>query len=128
NRLDAARLAHAPHLHFARVPQLGKLPVAEAVLLGVPQQIVANGVQAGARPQAVLHLHDVADIVQEPAVDLGALVDLVDRHARLDGVADVPDALRIGRGQLGKDLTFAGLIRRAPQILVVAADAEAPRF
>ena len=50
DRFDAARLADATDLHFARVPQLGELPVAEAVLLRVPQEIIAHRFQAGAGP------------------------------------------------------------------------------
>ena len=40
-----------------------------------------------------LGVDDLLDLGQEPAIDLGVLVDFLQRHADAEGVGDVPQAL-----------------------------------
>ena len=47
-----------------------------------------------------LELDDLLDLVEEPRVDLREAVDLLEREAVLERVADVPDALGPGLAEL----------------------------
>ncbi len=40
-------------------------------------------------------LHDLSDIVQKPAVDLGQLEDFIDRHAILERLREMENPLRV---------------------------------
>ena len=60
------------------------------MLLGLQQQGRRGAVQAGAGTQAILHFHQVLQVVQEPRVDLGPLVDV--RH-RLHAVPNGTDKI-----------------------------------
>jgi hypothetical protein len=57
-------------------------------------------VPRGVRVQLQLDLDDLLDLHQEPRVDLGDLLHLVQRPAGGEGVAHVPDALGAGLAQL----------------------------
>ena len=60
-------------------------------MLGYP--LIATGLGFDPQTTGVLlgaTIHDVAQVVQEPAIDPGAGVDVVHRHPGLEGVADVP--------------------------------------
>ena len=87
-------------------------------------QISLGGRRGG--PQPLLQLDDVADIVQEPGIDLGARMDIRYRHSGFQRIADEPDAFCIRGGQLPHDFFPAGLLRRPPTVRPVAAQAELP--
>ena len=84
--------------------------------------------QAAGRPQAVFHLHDLPQVLQEPGVDGRQLEDLVQRHAVFHGVAEVPEPLVADGGQLRPHLLRRGLLGGAPEVFAVAAEAEAADF
>jgi hypothetical protein len=70
-------------------------------------------------------LHDFLDLHQEPRVDLGQVVDLVERSVRHgEGVADIPDAFGAGLAQLPlKDLPVLRLLVHAVHADFQAAQA-----
>ena len=78
-----APLALRADVHLGRVPDRGQLPVGEAELLGLAQQRRRrHACRLSALPRSsLLHLDDLVQILQEPRVDAGQLVDLLDRHA-----------------------------------------------
>src|SRR5438132_914210 len=82
--------------------------------------MVIGPFQPGAAPQPGLHIHQLTNVMQEPAIDLGSLVNILDSHFSLESVADIPDALGIGQGQLGKDLFQPRLLCRAPAVRAIA--------
>ena len=90
------------------------------------RSVASSHCSIAAQPaQVVLHLHDLLQILQEPRIDAGDLVDLVQRHAVLDRVSQAPHALLAGRGQARTDLLDRRLLGRSPQVFAVAAEAEA---
>ena len=96
------------------------------MLFGSEKEIVAHGPQPCARPQAVFHVDQLPDVIEEPAIDLRRVMDVVHGEAGFHGVAEVPGAFRIGRGQLGEDFIQAGLLLRSPTVGAVAAQAKLP--
>ena len=44
----------------------------------------------------ILDGNEIADVAQEPRIDLGQVVDFLDRQAGLEGVTDEEDTLLIG--------------------------------
>src|SRR5262249_48560555 len=86
--------------------------VAEAVLLPNLQPRRGRIVAGGAN--LPFHLHDLGDLAQEPRIDRGELINLLDAHADAEGVADGEDALGARRAEVFDDV-----------IAVVAARLEA---
>ena len=121
---DPPRFAMPAHVDLRGVPDHGQLPVGKAELLGPAERGVVDVVQAADAAQLLFHLHDLLQILQEPGIDAGQIVDFLDRHAVFHGVAQVPHALIAGHGQFRADFVDARLFGRAPQILAVAAEAE----
>ena len=62
--------------------QVGELGVGEAELLRPAQEVAVSIAGQRLRAQRVLHLVDLAQVVQEPGVDLRQVEDLLDRVAR----------------------------------------------
>ena len=56
------------------------------------------------RRQLILELDELADVFEEPAVDLAEFEDLIDAPAELEGVADVIQPALAGDGQLAGKL------------------------
>ena len=106
----------------------GELPVGEAVLLGLADQRVAGLVQAADLAEPPLERDQLLDIGQEPGVDPGQRVDLLDVQPSEQGVADGPNPLGVGDGQLGLDLVHRSAARGAPEVFLVAAQAETADF
>jgi len=113
------------HVQLGAPPDGRQLPVREAALLGLAEQAVVARLQAGHPPQRALHLDDLEEIVEEPRVHAAQLVDLLDRHAVLHGVTEMPEALVVGAGQAAAHVVHTRLVRRAPEVLGVAPEAEA---
>jgi hypothetical protein len=63
-------------------------------------------------------------MLQEPRVDTGVLMHLLDSHPRLEGVADVKHPLGVRGGELPLDLIERGLIVRTPQVVSPAPEAK----
>ena len=125
---DPPPLAVAADFALGGFPQRGQLPVGEPVLLGQPDQFVTGLFQRAGLSQPALDLHQFFDVGQEPGVDSGDRVDTIDIHASKERIADVPDALGVGDGELGLDLVIGRLARGAPEVFLVAAQAEAADF
>ncbi len=109
-----ARFAHGLGV---RLHQPGQAPVGEALLLQVAQ---LGGRQAGQRAGLDLRLglDDVLDLGEEPRVDVGLGVHLLERHAQAERIADVPDAVRARLADLLDDLVAIG------RLLVQPVDAD----
>ncbi len=133
-RHHAQCLAQPANFAFAHPPQVRNLPVREAVLLR--QQQIGAGLLwmllellRGARAaQIVLDFDQLADVLQKPTVDVRPLMNLLQAESGFEGVADVPDALGRRRRQHAHDLVHRRLVRRAPAVGAVAAQAETARF
>ena len=67
-------------------------------------------------------------MTQEPRVDVGQLVNIVDRHPCLHAVADGEDPLGVRTRQAGSDITVGRLILGAPQIFLAATEPEVADF
>ena len=78
-----------------------ELPVGEAVPLGLAaSSAVAGLVEALNRAEPAFERDQLVDVGQEPGVDPRQRVDLLDGQPRQQGVADRPDPLGVGGGQL----------------------------
>jgi hypothetical protein len=83
-RLDAVALALRADVLAGGLGELADHAIGEAELLGVAQE---RARARGDRPrQLVVHAHHLGDGVQEPLVDAGQLVDLVDGDAVFSAV------------------------------------------
>ena len=83
--------------------------------------------------QLVFLLDDLADIVQEPGVDGRMPVDLLDRHAAAQGIAQVPEPVAVGHAQFfQQQLLFlcgqcpAGLGAKVEQLGIETAGRRSP--
>ena len=120
---DAELLAPLVHLALQAAQQVRDLPVGVALLLGLEEQVL------GQRPERVpldllLGEDQVLDLLQEPEVDAGALVDGLEGDAGLDGVVDVEEPVPAGVAQaLEQHVRVGDLAAVGAQ--AVAADLEA---
>ena len=122
---DPAPLAIVADLHFRGAEHHGQLPVGEARLLGVPHQAIVDRRERADGANQALDLHDLLQLVEEPAIDGRELVDFLDRHARLERIAEIPDAVGVGSRHASANVIERRLSRGAPEVLAVAAEAEA---
>ena len=122
---DPARLAVLANGHVAGLPQGGQLPVGESEPLGLAQHGIVDFRDVAVAAQPFFHFDDLGDLVQEPRVDPGQPVDLVDRHAGFDRIAQIPDPLEVGYRQFRADLLQRRLLGRSPQVSAVAPESEA---
>src|SRR5882672_8351314 len=106
------------------MPQMAQLPVGKAILLGGQDQIGISRFQIRTTSQTVLHLHDLVDVVEEPGVDLGALINVLDAQSQFERVPNKPDALVVGSSQPAKDFIDSRLIVGAPAVERVASQSE----
>src|SRR5437016_1748729 len=103
---------------------MSELAIGKAVLLGGQDQVRVRRIQVGAGSKSILHVDDLSDIVQKPAVDLGPLVNVFDSQAQLEGVADEPGTLMAGSGKPGQDFVDSRLIVGAPAVDPVATQSK----
>ena len=135
HRTYAQGVASPAHGAVAGLEQLGQTAVGEALLL---QRAQGLGVQRGQGLLALgqrqlIHLQfeldDLLDLHQKPLVDLGDVVDFVNRPACRKGVAHVPDAVRAGFAQfLFQDFAVLGLFVHAVDADFQAAQRLLERF
>ncbi len=104
DRLDADLHAQPPHAALVDARQLGDLGVGEAVALGLAQQVERHRALVAGGGDALLHLDDLAHVVEEPGVDLRQVGDVGDGHAVLEGVLHVEEAVGVRPGELGAQL------------------------
>src|SRR5262249_57518027 len=95
------------HVELAGAEQVREPAVGEALALEHAQR---RGVDVGEPLVVELHLEvdDLLDLLEEPGVDARELVDLLEREAVLEGVADVPDALGPRLAELLLELLAVG--------------------
>ena len=104
----AENVAHGAHIRFAKATQLANLGVREAVVLGEDHDVAVEPVGRG---HLVGDLVDEHDLVDEPRIDLGGSVHLLDRRTAAEGLLHGDDAA-VG-GNLGDGEQFvdrAGLL------------------
>src|SRR5205085_5616793 len=111
-----------------RPPEDGELSIGEAVLFRFEQKRRVGRFDVWTGADFVLDGDNLADAIEKPAVDLGALENVVHREAGLEGVTDKPDALMVRRRQAGADLVESRRVGRAPAVGAVATEAETARF
>ena len=89
----------------------GDLAVGEALLLGPAQQVLRQGGDIVTGIQLTPGPDDVGELVEEPLVNLGQVVDPVDGPAERHGLCDVEDTGVGGIGQgIGKVLHFVRFV------------------
>ena len=88
DRAHPEGVPHAADDGLRHTPQRGELDVAEAVPLGQPQQ---RRRELGRRDDPVGDRVDQRHLVEEPRVDAGGLVDLLDRQAAAHRLLDRDD-------------------------------------
>ncbi|OPZ81752.1 MAG: hypothetical protein BWY77_00499 [bacterium ADurb.Bin431] len=117
---QAIGLAELADLLLALPECAADLGVGKAQLLGLKHD-VARAALFAHLAEPFFHGDDVGDLVEEPAVDVGECVDLVDIHPLLHGLRDGEDA-QVGRfGQLLAQIAdFEGPVEHHP----VEADLE----
>ena len=96
-RVDAERLAQLAHLGLRRVGQLGDLEVGEAALLGGAQQLLVDALQRACGLQRLVRRHNVLQLEQEPAVDLGEVVQALHVVVLLEHRIGNRKQARVGR-------------------------------
>ncbi len=111
-REEAQRLAPGPDAELGRSGQERDLLVGEALPLGLEEKVRRDGVETPAL-EAQLAVDDRLDLVEEPAVDPGQLVDAVDGEALLEGLGDAEEPL-VGR--------LAELLLEVPEGIVRVGD------
>ena len=95
---NAQGFAQPAHIRFRTFPHFRQLPVGKAVFLGPahePRQFVIQGGHVVAKAEVadlVFHIHDVADLAQEPGIDACVFVYFLNAHAQEQGVTDAEDA------------------------------------
>ena len=97
-------------------------------MFGFAHQCIVHLVKRLAGPQAVFQLDNLRQLVKEPRIDRGQIVDFGERHSRSKRIANEPDAILVRSRQLGANLVAVRLIARSPQVLGIAAQAEAAHF
>ena len=123
-RFDAAILAVLPDVAFVRVQPRRKLPIRKTGLLRSSQQFVGTFRQRTNRDQFFLDIDDASQLPQEPRIDAGHAIDIVQRHTRLHRKANVEDPFVIRDREFRNDFVFARLFLRAPQILGTATESK----
>lgn len=123
-RFDAEPFAIAADVHFRDVPPTGELLIREASLLESPQHRSICRFEMWDRADLVLKLHDLAQVVQEPSIDVGQFEDVLDRQASLQGVAEILHPVGVRDGEFRFDDVQRRLLGRAPQIFLAAAESE----
>jgi hypothetical protein len=87
--------------------QVGEAPVGKSLALEHAQPVGIDLVEA-AIVQLHLELDDFLDLREEPGIDSGQPVHLLEREAALECVADVPDPLGAGLAELALDRLAVG--------------------
>src|SRR5262249_50628326 len=95
---DAGTRPERARVVLADAHQFGEPVIGEPHALPGPQPLAALGLEAGpALPRdRRLGAYDLLDVAQEPAVDLRERLDLLDRVATPERVADQQEPLRVG--------------------------------
>mmetsp|Transcript_72066 Transcript_72066/g.203447 ORF Transcript_72066/g.203447 Transcript_72066/m.203447 type:complete len:1095 (-) Transcript_72066:280-3564(-) len=111
---------HGPEL-------LGDLSVCEARALGLAEEYLATGeFREGHGAQGLIHQVDVVQLGQEPTVDGGQLVHILDGHSQPEALGDGPDTRGRRVRQLGLDgLQRVGILVPVQQLVVEALSFEA---
>ncbi len=84
--------AHLPDLVLAALPETRESAIREARLLRGPKP--GGALLRGGGSEVRLHLDDVAQVAQEPGVDLRAPVDLLEAHTAPERLGDGPGTTR----------------------------------
>ena len=84
---------------FADIQQSGQARVGKPLALQAAHGVGVESAQ-GRAAYARLHVHQLLDLHQEPRIDVGQIMNLVNVHAAAQGVGQVPQPLRAGGLQL----------------------------
>ncbi len=128
HRFDAEFDSPGADLHVLAADQPRDLAIREATAFGAAKIFGGPGAERADGGDPLFFLDDLLHVVQEPAIDVRQLIDLVQRHAGFDRVPHVENALRAGDAQPRPQFIFIGLLVRAPQIALVAAQTKGTHF
>ncbi|MNV28159.1 hypothetical protein D3C71_1193410 [compost metagenome] len=92
DRVQVVLVAQLADFRFAHARQFSQTRVGEAFTLQHTQEV---SVETGDAHLChfLFQAHQLFDLHQEPAVDVGQVEDAVDRQARAEGIGDIPDTL-----------------------------------
>ena len=95
-------IAHLADFRFAYACQFRQTRIGKAFTLQVAQEVSVEAVDAHSR-HFLFQAHQLFDLYQEPAVDIGQVEDTVDGETGAEGISDVPDTLGARVFQLAAD-------------------------
>ena len=96
--LHTQLFAFAAHVRFLHPQQLGQTGIGEPLALECVKTVTAQ-VAEGSGCQLLLGAHQIFNLHQIPAVDLGDIEHIIHGHTDPEGITDDPDPLRSWRGQ-----------------------------
>lgn len=101
--MQAVAVAQLANFALGDAGQLGQTRIGEALAFQGAQERFVQAVDARFG-HLFFQAHQLFNLHQEPAVDVGQVEDAVNRQTGAEGVGDVPDAVRAGVFQLAADL------------------------
>jgi len=84
---------------FDCIPEIGELDVGIAPHFGLSQDVDRHVFKMAETGEGIFEFDELADIFQEPRIDAGKLVDLVDRQTHFERIADIVESSLAGDGQ-----------------------------
>ena len=97
--MQAVTVAQLANFTLGDAGQLGQARIGEAFALQSAQELLVQAVDARLG-HLLFQAHQLFNLHQEPAVDVGQVEHAVDRQTGAEGVGDVPDAVGTGVFQL----------------------------
>ena len=117
HRGDAAPQAVRSNLRLCSAEKVSELDVGEAVALCLAKQVVGNACKVAALEQ-LLHLGYLQEVVREPGIDAGELVDLVHAQALLQRAVYLEKAIVTGNLEQARQLGGGSLVEVAKAVPV----------
>ena len=121
---DATGLTTFPHFQLSGTEHSGQLTVRKAGLLGPPEQPVVTASQRAGRPDRLLDLDNLYELVEKPGVDRSQFMQFLAADAGENGIPEIPDSVRVGTRHPSLDVIQRRLSRGVPEIFAVAAESK----
>ena len=76
----------------------------------------------------LFHLHNLCKLIEEPAIDVGDVINLIDRHPAQHRIANVPHTVRVGLREFGHDLAIIRSAIGKPKVFAICTEAKGSDF
>lgn len=103
---------------------MAQLLVGKPLLLGLEQEVMVQAVEPGVA-QLLFRGHQLGQVMEEPWVDAGKVVDPLDLHAPAQGLVELEDPLGVGGDQAALQL---GVVDIGQGMLAVVAKPHPPHL